>query len=190
MDKEKNTDRVKQIKWEWRAGFWSRTWDFEKMVPPGVDYKKEVRYFLCALLFTFLSSMVWFFIRFQDFHRNLYNTADRLGEQIVIEGAMMPDFKLVLGGCLLGFAVLVLCAAAGAGYHYLYYFQGSKSVYLMKRLPKRWELLKRCTVLPAMAVFICLATAFVLLLIYYWYYISNTPPECLAPGQWQKLWAL
>ena len=188
--KEKKAGRVRTRISGWKAGFSNWESGFERMVPPGVDYKKEMRYFLEGLVLVSISSMIWFSFRFQSFLGDLYRIKSALGNEVLDENALMPDFKVVLGNCLLGFAVLILGAAAMVGYHYLYYFQGSRSIYLMRRLPGRWEYLKRCAALPGLAVLICFATAFLLLLLYFGYYMIGTPSRCLTPNQWQKLWKL
>ena len=81
-----------------------------------------------------------------------------------------------------------LCLVLLAAYHYAYHRQGSKSIYLMRRLPSKLELHRRCLTLPIAGILIALLTAFLLLLIYYAVYMNVTPAECLMPGQWQKLW--
>ena len=68
------------------------------------------------------------------------------------------------------------------------YFQDSKSIYTMRRLPSVWELHRRCLTLPVCGMVIGLGTAFVLILLYYNVYIGLTPEICLTPGQWQKIW--
>lgn len=171
-------------KWEIVIKQWES--NFEKMVPPGVDYKGEIICFCAGLAVSTIGSMIVYFSRFFRFRDSLYESSI-FGRRVLMEGAVMPDFKDVFGGCFLGFACVMLYMLAFAGYHYFYHFQGSRSIYLMKRLPKRRELLKRCLMLPIAAICICLAVVFLLLLVYYWHYMHSTPTECLTPGQWQKL---
>ena len=75
-------------------------------------------------------------------------------------------------------------------YHYLYYRQGSKSIYLMKRLPSKHELHKRAIALPMLAILGCLVAALIVMLLYFAIYMLATPKQCLLPNQWQKLWRL
>lgn len=63
-------------------------------------------------------------------------------------GAVMEDFAQLLDWMLLGFAVTAVCMAALAVWHYASHFQGSRSIYTMRRLPQRWELARRCLTLP------------------------------------------
>ena len=73
-------------------------------------------------------------------------------------------------------------------YHYSYHFKGSKSIYLMRRLPDRWELHRRCLTLPiAMAVFFLLM-GFVMLLLFFWAYFAAVPAQYIQPDQWAKIW--
>jgi amino acid transporter len=102
----------------------------------------------------------------------------------------MTDFYAILGGALYGFLILALCMPALILYHYAYHYQGSKNIYLMRRLPNRWELHKRCVTLPLLAALICLLSVLVLLCIYLGIYMTATPRECLTPGQWQKIWSV
>jgi uncharacterized membrane protein YqhA len=89
-----------------------------------------------------------------------------------------------------GFLILALCMLALIVYHYAYHYQGSKSIYLMKRLPNRWEMHRRCITLPLLAALICLIAAIAFLLIYFGIYMVFTPKECLTLGQWQKIWSV
>ena len=73
-------------------------------------------------------------------------------------------------------------------WHYAYHYQGSRSVYLMRRLPDRWEYHRRCLAIPAATV---AATAVLLagsLALFYGAYMLFTPAACVVPGQWAEIW--
>lgn len=161
--------------------------DLSRYAPPGMDIKVEKRVMGWGMTFSALFSLS-FFLRFSDGLKRLYwnNGAGRT----LKANAVMPDFAQLLGGALLGFLILALCMAAFIPIHYAYHHQGSKSVYLMRRLPDRWERHRRCWTLPLCAVLLCLAAAFVLLLIYFAVYMLATPKACLTPGQWRKIWSV
>ena len=74
--------------------------------------------------------------------------------------------------------------------NYASFRQGSKNIYLMKRLPSRWELHRRCILLPALGMVGSLVMGFTLLMIYFAIYMLVTPDRCLPPDQWQKLWSV
>ena len=158
-----------------------------KFVPAGIDYRQEIRWIGLAFLISLIYSLS-FFVTLLDQYDRLF---ERVGEvRYLIEGAMMPDFSELLGTRLIGFYVIPVGMLILMGYHYFYHYLGSKSIYLMRRLPNRWTLLKRCVTLPVIAILVSLGIAFVLLLIYYGIYHLATPASCLSPGQWQKIWHL
>jgi len=50
------------------------------------------------------------------------------------------------------------------------------------------ELHKRAWTLPLLGIGITLLAAFLVMLLYFWIYLLVTPQECIAPGQWQRIW--
>jgi uncharacterized membrane protein YqhA len=100
----------------------------------------------------------------------------------------MPDFIDIFEGSLGGYFILSLCMLLLIALRYAYYYQNSKSIYLMKRLPDKFELHRRCIILPVMAALSCAVIAFLVLLLYFGHYMLFTPDACLTPGQWAKIW--
>lgn len=159
--------------------------DIEKYFPAGIDRRQEIKWIVIGLSASFIYSLE-FFIFLSNRYYSLFTMR---GKKLVLtEGAVMPDFVEVLGSSLTGFWLVALCMVALFAYHYVYHYQGSKSIYLMKRLPNRWELWRRCVALPALSAAAALCLAGLLLLIYLGIYLLVTPKTCLAPGQWQKIW--
>lgn len=101
----------------------------------------------------------------------------------------MPLFAELLAESrpMAGFWITAACMAALAAWHYAYHYQGSRSIYLMRRLPSRWELWRRCLALPAAGAVCALLLAALLLLCYFGLYLLLTPRPCLQPGQWAGL---
>ena len=118
-----------------------------------------------------------FLIRFADACEELYEY--RGVDRILIEGAKVERFGVLLGNGLWGFAITAMVMMLFSIYHYLYHFQDSKSIYLMRRLPNRWELPRRCLTLPVAAAVLSLAAAVVLLGFYFGIYLVFTPKGCL-----------
>ena len=156
-------------------------------VPAGVDLRQEAKWIGGGLGISFLYSLT-FFASYANENRALYWV--RGSEKVLRDGAVMADFKAVLGNSLVGFWVVALCMAALLVYHIVYHYQGSKSIYLMRRLPSRRELWRRCVALPLLAALLSLCLAMTALVLYYMFYMASTPEACLTPGQWQKLWGL
>ncbi len=159
--------------------------DLSRCAPPGLDLRAETCLFGGCMALSTLFSLS-FLVRFFEERDRLYRSSG--SERTLLPDAVMPDFADVLDGALIGFAVLALCMAAFVAVHYAYHHQGSKSIYLMRRLPDRWERHRRCWTLPLLGIAACLLAAFVLLLIYYAIYMLATPEVCLTPGQWRKIW--
>ena len=173
-----------------------------KYVPAGLNPEKEIYFFLWGLFFSFLFSvgcpnrcyqLRTFLIK--DFATEPSGTgaAIYLGafhtKAYTFSESLMPDFVAILGNALLGFFILALCMLLLAVYHYSYHFWGSKSIYLMRRLPQHYGLFKRCLALPVAAACLSLLCAFLLLLLYYADYILFTPTQYLPSDQWQKIWS-
>ena len=152
-------------------GFWA---------PPGLNPLPGVKIFALGMIFSGLYSLGFVF-RFFRAQKNLLQFPN---EPFVY----MPDFYTFLGKYWLGFGVLCLFLLGIIVYNYAYHRQGSKSIYLMRRLPSRMELHRRCLALPLFGIFICLICVILLLFVFYWIYMQKTPAEVLAPDQWQKLW--
>ena len=64
---------------------------------------------------------------------------------------------------------------------------GLIAVYLMRRLPSKWELHRRCIAGSAICAAVALAVAIILFWIFYASYLLFTPDEWLTGGQLGKL---
>lgn len=154
-------------------------------VPPGLDHRQEVKWTVWAFSLSLLYSLRFFLALFQA-RDSLFLQAG--AEKILDVNAVMPDFILLLRDSLIGFPMTALGAAALLAYHYFYHFQGSKSIYLMRRLPRRLELVRRCAALPLLTAAAALLAAGLLLALYFGIYLLVTPETCLSSGQWDKIW--
>jgi len=159
--------------------------DFQRCVPPGFPVKTELRCIGLGILGSVLYSM-GFLLRFFSARRELY--ARQLGNALLQPDRMMPDFVSLLDGTFDGFGVLLLALLFLLVYHYAYHYQGAKSIYLMRRLPKKGELHRRCLSLPLGGMGFSLLLAGALFFLYFFLYMELTPENALAPFQWQKLW--
>lgn len=156
--------------------------------PPAMDLKPEKRVFIWGIIISNIYSLLYYFTNYTDALRNLYEYI--YGKRVLIENAVMPDFRSLLGYSFIGFWIVAAAMAGFIIYRYAYYRQGSMSIYLMKRLPQKYEIHKRALTLPIIVILLSLINAFVLLMIYYSVYMLATPKTCLSPDQWQILWRL
>lgn len=156
------------------------------IIPLGLDWRREVK----TLIWMWISCVLISFCYFIDLsqHINSLYGWDRInGQQVkVLRGTMMPDFHEVLDGNLDALFIGAVLALLLAAYYYAYHYQGSRSIYLMRRLPKKYELFKRCIVVPAAASVVLLLTAFFLVPVYFGLYMAFVPQECIVPGQWGR----
>lgn len=159
--------------------------DIVRYAPPGIDLRQEKGFFITGLIGATLYSLV-FLLRYYQARTNLYEWQG--GKRVLIPDYPMVDFAQLIDKALVGFLALSLCMLALIVYHYAYYHRGSKSIYLMRRLPDSTLLHRQCLTLPLGAIALCLISAALLLLIYYVIYMAFTPEICLTPGQWQKIW--
>jgi hypothetical protein len=156
-------------------------------VPPGVNLRQELNWLVYGGVAGLLYSLK-FLIHYAKNYERLF-LRDGMSK-VLNTRAVMPDFMEILGSSLGGFLILALCMGAVAIYHYAYHYEGSKSIYLMKRLPNRRELPRRCITLPLLGTLACLCASLFLLFIYFAVYMAFTPPACLTPHQWQKIWSV
>lgn len=160
--------------------------DLQRLVPPGVNAQQELKWMFGGWMLSFFYSL-GFTMRYAWEYRYLFT--DAMGGPRVLKAyEVMPDFADLLSSHLYGFLIVALCMLGVVLYHYAYHRQGSKSIYLMRRLPDGMELHRRCWTLPVLCAMASVLLAFALLMLYYAIYMFVTPDACLTPGQWGKLW--
>ena len=162
-------------------------WHTENYFPPGFPWKPWRNLIISVYPASVLFSSACYFTRLKGCYDSLFNELSKGRE--LLPGAVMSLFGNLLEGCSFGFIVLIVCMLALTIANYRYHYQGSKSIYLMRRLPKKYEMAKRCLLLPVAVIFVSLATICLLLVIYYQIYLFVTPEQCLLPDQWQIFWS-
>lgn len=160
----------------------------ERWAPVGANAGRTARWIGLGLGLSAGYSLLFYLFRYFDCRSHLY-TWER-GRLVLTEGAVMVEFGYLLDKTFLGFALMALCMAGLAVWHYAGHYQGGRSIYIMRRLPDRWELHRRCLTLPMLGVLGCLVCAIALLLIYYAIYQNATPEQCLPGDQWARLWQI
>ena len=157
-----------------------------KYAPPGYDYSIDKKFYFIGLSIATMYSFSYS-IRFTNEKNDLYRYYN-FNIKELIPGAVMPDFVDILGNALWGYFILAACLLTLIALRYASYYQHSKSIYLMKRLPNKLDIHRRCLVVPILAAVSCFAIAFLVLLLYFGHYMIFTPNECLTPNQWAKIW--
>ena len=149
-------------------------------MPLGLSPSREFTAFTAASVVNLLYSMTYFCWYFDYCLGGLYKDAKRtvLHSPDDPYVSMLP-FWDIAENSYRGFFVIGFLLIWAAWYHYHYHSQKSKSIYLMKRLPAKNELRKRCLTLPLTGLLITAATAAALTAIYYICYITMTPEPFL-----------
>ncbi len=153
-----------------------------KYFPPGFDYEKEWK--RARVLFVLgVGCSVQFFFRLyyavQDLYQYQFDQKKLKWVRVLWEGAVAKSFPDLLKGQWKYYLPYFLFLVAMIFNHYLYYYSTEKCIYLMKRLPKRWTLLKSCVRFPFFGICAGAAGLAVLYLLYYIVYLIVIPGDCL-----------
>lgn len=97
----------------------------------------------------------------------------------LLPDAVMEPFSTLLQWGLYGCFAAAAAMAALALYYWRWHYRGSRSIYLMRRLPDRWELWRRCLGLPLLGAGLFLLEALALWLLDLGIYWCLTPRQCL-----------
>ncbi len=161
--------------------------DLTRHLPCGFPAKMEEN-LLGGMLGTAIGLTIPLLVRIFSAKGDLYTY--RGTKKVLLKGAVMVDFIDLVEYAFLGFFLAILLSLALGLYHYAYHYQDSKSIYLMRRLPKTFELHRRCWSVPVAAALAIAAVMILLFLLYFALYLAITPEGCLAPHQWQKIWSV
>lgn len=83
--------------------------------------------------------------------------------------------------------IFLVCLVGLGAYNFIHHYRESKSVYLMKRLPNRYEYAKRVVTIPIVSSIFILVIVAILIAIYYAVYVVKSPPDSVADGQLELL---
>lgn len=153
----------------------------KRLVPPGFPLERERAVYIAGLVLAGLQMLIVFFMKWKVAYGNLYEWVD--GEKVFHDWAMMPGFLYLMDDTEGGFLLLAVLVFLAVFWHYSYYYQESKSIYVMKRLPNRMEIHKRAWVLPLMAELGLLLSMVVMSLFCLFLYFALSP-ENYIPEEW------
>ena len=148
----------------------------EKYAPLGINLERDVCVYITAVVIATLQSLL-FFINYANALDALY--AYRLDKKVLLEGAVIVEFPYLLEHVFLFGNIVCIVTLLGTIFYYMYHYDGSRMMYLMKRLPDKWEVHRRCWTLPVAGAVLMLAWMFVLKMIYFAIYVFCTPSQCL-----------
>lgn len=130
-----------------------------ELVPPWSDGKVQLVLALLGLGVGVLSSLYCYLSQLET----AWGSLSYLGSQGEVHWTAMTDFADLVGSqgavsnwfsrpAFFAFPLLMLAGLALAGYNWACFRRGSRSIYLMRRLPDRWELARRCLTIPLVLI--------------------------------------
>lgn len=152
-----------------------RILELDRLAPPGANTEPQK----LVLMFGLICSGIFSFFQFP--YRLAQELEYRRTPEGLVTGETMPPFFRLLGGSLAGFGVVALLMLFFAATYRLYYQQGARTIYLVRRLPDRGFFHRSCWALPVLGAAVCGLAAALTLLLYLVVYLWLTP-EQLLPG--------
>ena len=147
----------------------------DNYVPPGISGYRELVIYMVLVVIVGIQSFLVFIIRYANALSDLY--VYRLGKRVL--AGYMPPFEGLIENVFLVTGIVAIVILSVTIYHYMYHYQGSKMMYLMKRLPDKTEVYRRCWTLPVTGVVLMVVWMFVLRMLYFTIYMLCTPSQCL-----------
>lgn len=142
--------------------------NWERYVPPGMSFRVQGMTLLIGLLVSFAYSLQFFGSYFEQYQL-LFSENGYLNTDAAID-AFLP----ILGSALNGFYMLAVVMLLFSVRNWMYFYQESRSIYLMKRI-RRKELYIRILTLPVLTSMAVLCLTGIVFLIYRGIYYGLTP---------------
>lgn len=151
-----------------------RTIRWDRLVPPGMNGRREAGQLAAGLAAGLVWNAAAFLVPFlQEYERLTW-----------VRAAFEP-FDRHLRRALIPFALLAGWMVALALVHLLSHYQESRSIYLMRRLPDRWELHRRCLFLPLAGLLAAGILSLALAAAYFFLYRWAIPEALIPPPEGQ-----
>ena len=149
----------------------SPLWD--SLVPAELDGGREALRLALGILLCLLWNAAAFLVPFIQMYEALARMpAFFLPFDTMLEPALVPC--ALLAGWMLALFFFYMTA----------HYRGSRSIYLMRRLPDRWELWRRCLTLPLIGLAAALVIALGLSAVYFWVYETYALMEPANQKDW------
>ena len=155
--------------------------------PPGTDPKRDLIaatvWFVGLVL---LASLLVFYVRYSRARELLYE--DVLGRKLLRSGAQIAPLDELLRGTFLPAIAYFFFCLCDIDANLLSFYRESKSIYLMRRVPDRWELPRRCAALPLLALAIGAVLTALCIGLCNLIYFKATPGQCIPAGEHFIFW--
>ena len=158
-----------------------------ELAPPGANLRQTLVFCAgIAVAAVLLASFFPFLISYGNARSQLYEL--RYGVRVLRSNAAMLPLEALLCRSFAPYFGAVAAYLLMIAANYASFFRPSRSIYLMRRIPSRWELLKRCLSLPFFAIFVCFCFAGVLICLCNLIYFRATPEVCIPAGVRFTFW--
>lgn len=154
--------------------------NWNRHVPAGLDGERTWNYFKWGFLCAGALTVLVLFNYFIDLAEYRYELEQMGPERAASAIRTFPEY---LEGVWLGFQLFAFAMLPLTIWHYAYHWGGAKPIYLMRRLPSRWELHRRCLTMPFVGLAGCTVLTVGLVLVYFLIYRICTPKEVYVSGQ-------
>lgn len=148
----------------------------ENHAPLGIGVGTQAGWYIAGAVAATLHSL-WFFKEYLSARNELY-VGTPTGLKL-IESAVMKSFGELTEHVFLTFYIVEVVTLLTVIFFCFYHYDGSKMLYLMKRLPDKSELYRRVFTLPIAGALLLVVWMGILRMLYYAVYILCTPSQCL-----------
>ena len=149
----------------------------ERLYPPGYEWREEL--ISAAILAGLAFFISWqYLFRLDRMRRNFY-VSNSMGERILRPDAAAESFAALVQGSFFGFFLPLAFLAAMAIWHYVCYWRRTKSIYVMRRLPKRGVVFASCVTGPVLCAAVLTFFMTALWGVYLGMYWLAVPAECM-----------
>ena len=154
--------------------------DLSKYYPPGYNYEKWNSFAISALVILMFAILIAYSDRFSDAYSEL--DWNRYHTEILSGRVKMQPFAEMLRGSLSLFWIFAAYCVLWGVMMRASFSQYSNSIYIMKRLESRKELIRRCAAAPAVLFAAGLLLCIVAILLMRLHYNAKVPPMCMPPA--------
>ena len=146
--------------------------DLSKYYPPGFDYERWNGFAVLALVILLLAVLITYIgMIYKDFHHQIFDPEKK-----------MKLFSDILAGSFSAFWIFAACCALWAVMMRAYFSMYSNSIYIMKRLESRSELVVRCIAAPAAFIIAAFVLCVIMILLMRIHYQLAVPKICMPAG--------
>lgn len=148
----------------------------KRFAPPGMGISGVRVWTIGTIVVSTLFSMIFLMEYFEEL-----NELKRNMEYPVFAGITMTPFADLIYSPMAVFRLSPMVPLLYTTAHYQYFYQDTKSIYIMKRLKSPWEMHIRCLVLPVLGAVLVVAAGCAVYWVYNLIYYACTP-EILLPA--------